>query len=289
MNGQAQVVQHIRHIVVVTEGDVAHFDPTADLVNRQLFSGYFRFRLQDRFRHLQDRTDGRHGEGNSGQCGESAHHPAVSGAERVILALRHTGFHRQVIQHDCAAQGNRGCNHGVQFHECRRIVFEPCLFGVQPSPAGEHPFFRPGKPDFLDPVQDGIAHAAFFCGQLHLFPGNADLDQGSCHTDDDRCQNNQYGRPDQGRGKLEDLRDIQQGHQAAQADGQGIVQDHAAQGVDAGCPACQFAGGEPAEEADGQRQDPHHDGRLDCLRGFGINPRHQQGAHQSDQLGSESA
>ena len=101
---QAQIVQDIRRVLLIPEGHMAELDMPAHLGYRMLVPVHFRLRLQERFGHLQHRLDGRDGDRDAGQGGESGGQPSVSGVEGDIFARRHVRLHSQVIQDDRSAQ-----------------------------------------------------------------------------------------------------------------------------------------------------------------------------------------
>ena len=110
---QVQVIEHIGRVFIVAEGDVTHFDVSADVLNGQLLHGHLRLGLQNRLGHFQHGADGRHGNGDACQRGERAHDPPVGGGKGVVLALAHAAFHRHIIEDDRADQGNRGGDDAV--------------------------------------------------------------------------------------------------------------------------------------------------------------------------------
>ena len=187
---------------------MADLDIPRDLGHDLLLSGHFRFRLQDRLRHLQDRPDRGHGDRDTRQGGKCAHDIAIGDIESDILVVAHPGPDRQVVQDNRAAQRDRQGQQGVQLDKSRRIVFQRSVPGIEAPPAGEHALFRSGQPDFLDPVQDRKAHALFLRGQLHLLPGDPHLHDGCRDADRHRGDDDQDRRYHQSGREPHDICDI---------------------------------------------------------------------------------
>ena len=210
---EGEVLEHIGCIFFIAEGDMAHLQAAGQVGQDFLLLRHLRLCLQDRLHHLQQRGDRCGGNGNAGQGGEGPHDPPVGCAEGKIFRRIHAAAHGHIVEHDGADQGDRRRHHAVELEEEGRIVVERRLPGIEFGPPRERPLLRAGHPDLLDAGDHGIAHAVVFGRQLHLFPGDRDLQEGGQEADQGRDPDDDDRGHDQGRRKTEDLPDVEQGHQ----------------------------------------------------------------------------
>ena len=92
-------------------------------------------------------------------------------------------FHGQEIKHNASDQGNCHADRRICLDQERRIVAGGSGFRINIRPFGECPFFRSGKPDFLNAAEQRKAQAALFRALFHDLPAQLHLRERGEHTD----------------------------------------------------------------------------------------------------------
>ena len=205
---QVEVLDDIGKVFTVTEGDIADLYSSGDSGQDLPAFGYFRFCLQNRLRHLQDRADLGDRDRDSRQRGESSHDHTVGHIKGNIFRGGHSCRDCCIIQDSCPDQVYCHHNSGIEFDEKRRIIGQAGCFCIGLRPPGEGPLFRAREFDLLYTGDQREGDAVFLDIILHRLSGDTHLhkssQKGECHSH----QNDDDSRQCQPRCEMKDLGNV---------------------------------------------------------------------------------
>ena len=177
-NLEGEIIQHQGHGVVVAEGNVVQLDAAPQPGDHLAVQIHLRLRLQNGLHQLQNRSDLRNGDDNTGQRGKGAADHAVGAAEGHVVRHRQPGADGGIVEGDGPQQRDGRGDGTAESQEHGRLVQIPRRIGILFAPPGEGTLFRTGVLDLRNAAQQRIDHAALLAGLSQLLFRDTHLHQG---------------------------------------------------------------------------------------------------------------
>ena len=139
---QGQVVDDLRPIRRILEGDVAQLNGTVQPGHCLFVLLHLGHGLHDRFHHLHGRLDVGDHVSNAGQAHDGRAYQAIGRGEGHVVSRRNPCHRRDIVEHQQVAEGEDHRKYRRQPDDYRRVVLQIRTGFVGFRPAPEHSFLR---------------------------------------------------------------------------------------------------------------------------------------------------
>ena len=196
---QGKIVNHKRHILVVSERNIVQFYTARKACQNLFFLCDFGNGVKKRFYDFKYGFYLRHGQRYSRQRRKRTRDHTVSGAESIIIGDRNARPDGGGIHNKSSDKRYRKTYNGIYLQKHRRVVFKFRLSSIKISPTGKGSFFRARKFYLLHAAYKRIRHTALFAVKFHFPFAVPHLKHGrnngknESHKDYQQCGNNKSG------------------------------------------------------------------------------------------------